>query len=209
VTFRFRAPTTGRIRIPLTQVAPVCRNAGRLLFDAKRGVNRFRFDGRVGRRPLRDGTYAAETPSGVVRFAIVRGKPTRDPDKLAPSVCPPPEPLSDGRRSIVAPPGPGSSAAPPPLTGSASGGANDRPGPLPRVLGTSLREAAEAAVSLHPAFYLLLALAIVALAAATLPARAVPVAAAGAAIARRRAELTLAGTLSLLTVIVAYWVMLL
>jgi hypothetical protein len=169
-------------------------------------VNRFRFDGRVGRRTLRDGTYTAETPSGVVRFAIVRGKPTRDPDRLAQSVCPPPAPLSDGRRSSVVPLG-SSSVAPPP-TSSGSGGVNE-PGPLPRVLGTYLREAAEAAVSLHPAFYLLLALAIVSLAAATLPARAVPVTAAGAAIARRRAELTLAGTLSLLTVIVAYWVTLL
>jgi hypothetical protein len=43
------------------------------------------------------------------------------------------------------------------------------------------------------------------LAAAAVPARAVPNPWAGAALARRRAEVTLAGTLALLAVIVAYW----
>jgi hypothetical protein len=200
--------TSGRIRIPLTQVAPVCRDAGHLLFEAKRGVNRFRFDGRPGRRPLRDGTYVADTPSAQVRFAIVRGKPTRDPDELDPSVCPPPSLLSDGRRSSIAPAAPGASTSPPPVADADDDeGAGSRS--LPRVLGTSLTEAAEAAASLHPAFYVLLALAITALGAATLPARTLPAAGAGAAVSRRRAELTLGGTLALLTVIVAYWVTLL
>jgi hypothetical protein len=207
VTLPFRVSAAGRVRIRLTQVAPVCRSAGGVVVDAERGVNRSRFDGRVGHRPLRDGTYEAETPSGVVRFAIVRGRPTRNPERLAPSVCPPPARASDAERSGVAPSPSGSKAAPPPNADSQD--ARDGLGALPRVLGTTLTEAAEAAASLHPAFYVLLALAIAALAAATLPARALPVAAAGAALARRRAELTLAGTLSLLGVIVAYWVTLL
>jgi hypothetical protein len=77
------------------------------------------------------------------------------------------------------------------------------------VLGTAFTDAAEAAASLHPAFYVLLALAMVALVFATVPARAVPVATAGAVLARHRATVTLAGTLCLLFVIVVYWVTLL
>jgi hypothetical protein len=88
-------------------------------------------------------------------------------------------------------------------------GATDEPGPIPHVLGTAFTEAAEAAASLHPAFYVLLGLAMAALAAATLPARVLPVATAGAALARHRAAVTLAGTLCLLLVIVVYWATLL
>ena len=72
-------------------------------------------------------------------------------------------------------------------------GATDEPGPLPHVLGTAFTDAAEAAASLHPAFYVLLGLAMAALAAATLPARVLPVATAGAVLARHRAAVTLAG----------------
>lgn len=199
VVLVFRAPVSGRVAIPLTQVAPVCRSAGRLLFDARYGPNRFRFDGRVAGRPLPDGTYVAETPSGKVRFAIRDGKPTRSPRSLSPSVC-----GSGVLASATTPPPAGRTAAAPAANNDRD--ATDEPGPLPRVLGTSLTEAVEAAGSLHPALYVVLALAMVALAAATMPARAVPVATAGAVLARHRAALTLAGTLCLLLVIVGYWV---
>jgi hypothetical protein len=186
----------------------VCRSAGRLLVSARNGANRFRFNGRVSGRPLRDGTYVATTPSGTVRFAIVDGKPTRSSRKLTPSACGfgvlvagtavagTPSAISLGRTA----------AAP---TANTDRGATDEPGPLPRVLGTTFTEVAKAAASLHPAFYVLLALAMVALAAATVPARALPVATAGAVLARHRAVVTLTGTLCLLLVIVAYWVTLL
>ena len=79
VVLAFRASASGRTAIRLRQVAPVCRSAGRLLVPSRSGPNRFRFNGRVSGRPLRDGTYVATTPSGTVRFAIVKGKPTRSP----------------------------------------------------------------------------------------------------------------------------------
>ena len=206
VVLAFRVPSSGRVAIRLRQIAPVCRNAGRLLVRARNGANRFRFDGRVSGRPLRDGTYVATTPSSTVRFAIVDGKPTRSPRRLAPSVC------GSGvlaASTAVGTPSkiPNRTAAPP--AANTDRGATDEPGPLPRVLGTTFTEVAEAAASLHPAFYVLLALAMVALATATVPARVLPVATAGAVLARHRAAVTLAGTLCLLLVIVAYWVTLL
>jgi hypothetical protein len=80
------------------------------------------------------------------------------------------------------------------------------PDPLPHVLTTSVERAAEAALGLHPVFYLLLGFAIAALAVATVPSRAVPAPAVGALLARRRAELTLAGSLALLAVLASYWI---
>jgi hypothetical protein len=204
----FRASTSGRTAIRLRQVAPVCRSAGRLLVPARSGPNRFRFNGRVSGRPLRDGTYVATTPSGTVRFAIVDGKPTRSATRLEPSVC---DAESVTANVAVAFPISLSSpdrteAAPPAYTDR---GATDEPGPLAHVLGTAFTDAAEAAASLHPFFYVLLGLAMAALAAATLPARVLPVATAGAVLARHRAAVTLAGTLCLLLIIVVYWVTLL
>ncbi|MDX6423185.1 MAG: hypothetical protein QOI67_656 [Gaiellaceae bacterium] len=205
----FRASASGPTAIRLRQVAPVCRSAGRLLVPARSGPNRFRFNGRISGRPLRDGTYVATTPSGTVRFAIVDGKPTRSPRRLSPSVCdaetvtaniPFAVPISQSspHRTEAAP-----------AAANIDRGATDGPVRLPHVLGTAFTDAAEAAASLHPAFYVLLGLAMAALAAAALPARALPVATAGAVLARHRAAVTLAGTLCLLLVIVVYWVTLL
>jgi hypothetical protein len=204
----FRASASGRTAIRLRQVAPVCRNAGRLLVPARSGPNRFRFTGRIAGRPLRDGTYVATTPSGTVRFAIVDGKPTRSLRRLSSSVC-----EAETVSANVAYSAPISQSSPDRTEAAPAAntdrGATDEPGPLPHVLGTAFTDAAEAAASLHPAFYMLLGLAMAALAAAALPARVLPVATAGAVLARHRAAVTLAGTLCLLLVIVVYWVTLL
>lgn len=205
VVLPFRAASAGPVEIELMQVAPLCREAGRVVVRARAGANRFRFDGRVDGRRLRDGTYAATTPSGTVRFAVVRGRPTRR-GAGAESVC--------RSKALVAA---GASRAAPVRSaaeadGAAAGArlesdptARSAAAVLPRVLGASVSEAIEAAASLNPIFYVLLALAIAALATASLPARALPAPTVGALLARRRAELTLIGTLVLLTVIVAYW----
>ena len=204
VVLAFRAPVSGRVAIRLRQIAPVCRTAGRLLVPARTGPNRFRFTGRVSGRPLRDGTYVATTPSGAIRFAIVDGKPTRNARRIAPSVC-------DfdvlGVSTVIGVSTSNRHAHPTAATPAANiaGGTTDEAGQLPQVLGSAITEVAEAAASLHPAFYLLLGLAMAALATATVPARSVPVATAGAALARHRAAVTLAGTLGLLVVVVVYW----
>lgn len=170
---RAQRPASGRVAIRLRQVAPVCRNAGRLLVPARSGPNRFRFTGRVSGRPLRDGTYVATTPSGAIRFAIFRGKPTRSAKRLAPSVCDAGV-LVASISSALATSVPKRTAARP--AANSSRGATDEPGALPQVLGTAFTEAVEAAGTLHPAFYVLLGFAMVALAAAAVPARAYPVA---------------------------------
>jgi hypothetical protein len=203
----FRASTSGRTAIRLRQVAPVCRSAGRLLVPVRSGPNRFRFNGRVSGRPLRDGTYVATTPSGTVRFAIVDGKPTRSPKRLAASVCDDEVTANVAIAASISQSPPGRTEAAP--AANIDRGATDEPGRFPHVLGTAFTHAAEAAASLHPFFYVLLGLAMAALLAATLPARALPVAPAGAALARHRAAVTLAGTLGLLLVVVVYWVTLL
>jgi hypothetical protein len=57
------------------QVSPACRAVGRFVVHARKGVNRVRFTGRVGRRNLGPGTYflEARTPSGglVQRVTVV------------------------------------------------------------------------------------------------------------------------------------------
>ncbi len=201
----FRASASGRTAIRLRQVAPVCRSAGRLLVPARSGPNRFRFNGRISGRPLRDGTYVATTPSGTVRFAILKGKPTRSPRRLSPSVCD-----AETVTANVAFAAPIAQSSPDRTEAAAAANAvRAATDPGPHVLGTAFTDAAEAAASLNPAFYFLLGLAMAALVVAVLPARVLPVATAGAVLARNRAAVTLAGTLSLLLVIVAYWVTLL
>lgn len=182
------------------------------------GVNRIRFKGKLGRGWLRDGTYVLITPTKPVRFAIVNGRPTRAVNRLAPSVC---RDVSDSAFSL--PYVLGQTTLPPtgagvtdgdgvavgiednaPAVGGAIRKAVDRP---TRVLGRTADEVADAVTSLHPAFYVLLAAAILMLATATLPASAVPSPWLGATLARRRAELTFAGTSVLVAVIVAYLIM--
>ena len=79
-----------------------------------------------------------------------------------------------------------------------------RPRPTRGVLGATFTDAAKAALSLHPAFYVLLFAAIAALAAASVPAARVPSPWIGAALARRRPEVTLAGIGALVAVLVGY-----
>jgi hypothetical protein len=180
--------------------------------NARPGVNLIRFNGRLGKRWLHDGTYVLVTPTMRIRFAVVGGRPTRKKDRLQPSTC------REGVEVFFA----GGSVP----IGSAAAGLVDGesvpvsdagitdvglPKVLPtgesgpsKVLGTTIDEVKNVVTGLHPAFYVLLAMAIAALATATLPASSVPSPWLGATLARRRAELTLAGTMALVTVIVAY-----
>ena len=172
---------------------------GTIAVNSRRGVNLIRFNGRLGKRWLLDGTYVLATPTMRIRFAVVAGRPTRKKTRLQPSTC------REGVEVLLA----GGSV---PL-GSASAGAADgetvpvteaggitdvgAPRVLPtgqsgpsRVLGTTIDSVKSVVTGLHPAFYLLLGMAIAALATATLPASAVPSPWLGATLARRRAELT-------------------
>jgi hypothetical protein len=216
----FRAYSRGRLTLPIVQINPVCRTAGSLTVNARRGVNLIRFNGRLAKKWLHDGTYVLVTPSQRIRFAVVSGRPTRKKTRLQPSVC------REGAVELLAgePPALGSAAAGLASDGSAvavSGNATNGgitegspgtagrvlptgvPGPS-KVLGTAVDEVREAVTGLHPAFYVLLGIAMAVLAAATIPASAVPSPWLGATLARRRAALTLAGTGTLVAVMIAY-----
>jgi hypothetical protein len=75
---------TAIVQFVVRQMAPACRTAGRFRVLGRRGVNRLRFRGRIGRHRLPPGTYQIEarTLSGRRtltrrRFVIV-GHPSRD-----------------------------------------------------------------------------------------------------------------------------------
>ena len=201
----------GRLALPVVQISPVCRRAGTIGVNARPGVNLIRFNGRLGKRWLLDGTYVLVTPTMRVRFAVVAGRPTRKKTRLQPSTC------RAGMEVILSggslPPGSAGYAAGETVPVTAAGGITDvgaakvlptgQSGPS-KVLGTTIDSVKSVVTGLHPAFYVLLAIAIAALATATLPVTAFPSPWLGATLARRRAELTLAGTMALVTVIVAY-----
>jgi hypothetical protein len=194
------------------QISPFCRRAGLIRVNARPGVNLIRFNGRLGKRWLHDGTYVLVTPTMRIRFAVVAGRPTRKKTRLQPSTC------REGVEAFLAGESVPIGSAAAGLVGSESvpvteAGITDvgPPKVLPtgesgpsEVLGTTIDEVKNVVTGLHPAFYVLLAMAIAALATATLPASSVPSPWLGATLARRRAELTLAGTMALVTVIVAY-----
>jgi hypothetical protein len=218
IVIRFRSARAGRVGLRIVQVWPSCRPAGLISMRVRPGVNRIRFNGKLGRGWLRDGTYVLVTPTVPVRFAIVNGRPTRKPERFQSSVCPEgaerslaglPVALGSGAAGLFGRSGTGEGEA----IGVGIEDVGPGIGPLraptrypdpTRVLGATVDEVAEAVTSLHPAFYILLAAAIMVLAAATLPASVVPSPALGAALARRRAEMTLAGIFALVGVIIAY-----
>jgi hypothetical protein len=210
----FIADRRGKLTLPVVQISPVCRRAGQIRVNARPGLNLVGFNGRLGKRWLHDGTYVLVTPTMRVRFAVVAGRPTRKKERLQPSTCR--EGVEafltgaslttgsaaaglDGQANTVSPNGEAGIED----VGPSSVVPTGRSGPS-KVLATTIDEVTSVVTGLHPAFYVLLALAIAVLAAATLPSSAVPSPWLGATLARRRAELTLAGTMALVGVIVAY-----
>jgi hypothetical protein len=94
--FEFRLARRARVRFEVVQLAPLCRRVGAFVRRAHRGVNRIRFDGRLGRRRLAPGTYAIAARvlgrPGVFRLAVHvaknRAVMPRSPDAAqAASVC--------------------------------------------------------------------------------------------------------------------------
>ena len=84
-TFRYRLRKAGRVRVTVTQLAPRCGVTRSFQLRGHKGVNRFRFSGRLGGRRLAPGTYrivARAVSSGrrlfVTRVVIVAsGRPNR------------------------------------------------------------------------------------------------------------------------------------
>jgi hypothetical protein len=214
IVLGFLSYQRGRFALPVVQISPLCRRAGTIAVNARPGVNLIRFNGRLGKRWLHDGTYVLVTPTMRIRFAVVAGRPTRKKDRLQPSTCREgvevlfsggTVPTGSAAAGLVGATGDGVEIADAGITdvGVPKVLPTGESGPS-KVLATTVDEVRDVVTGLHPAFYILLAMAIAALATATLPASAVPSPWLGATLARRRAELTLAGTMALVTVIVAY-----
>jgi hypothetical protein len=69
------------VRFTIVRVYPSCKRIGSFSVRAHSGVNRVRFRGRIGRRPLAEGTYrlvaqarGQETAAATVTIVVVRGK---------------------------------------------------------------------------------------------------------------------------------------
>lgn len=71
------------VRFTVVRVYPSCVRVGSFSVSAHKGVNRVRFSGRLGRRPLSEGTYrlvaqarGQETAAATLTIVVVRGKTT-------------------------------------------------------------------------------------------------------------------------------------
>jgi hypothetical protein len=69
------------VRFTIVRVYPSCKRIGSFSVRAHSGVNRVRFRGRLGRRPLAEGTYrlvvqarGQETAAATVTIVVVRGR---------------------------------------------------------------------------------------------------------------------------------------
>jgi hypothetical protein len=85
ITFRFRLRKAGRVAVTVTQLAPRCGVTRSFRFRGHKGLNKFRFNGRLRGRKLAPGTYrivVRSLRSGrtilVKRVVVISsGRPTR------------------------------------------------------------------------------------------------------------------------------------
>jgi hypothetical protein len=194
----------------VSQVSPVCRTAGHFSYRGHAGLNRVRFNGRVGGRALSPGTYriSARTRAGrtvphMTLVVVDAGVPTRAQ-------------LAAARSANVCPATAGSTGAS--NTGELARGAYLQRSLQPKgqlsavqaanssnshsgVLAASFEKAAEA---LQPLTIALLALATLLLTVASLPRAAVPSPRFHDVLARHRLDLAGVGAVALAAVVIVF-----
>jgi hypothetical protein len=202
------------VEFVVIEVAPDCRRVGRFRVVGRRGVNRVRFRGRIGRRALGPGTYR------IMARALPRGRALVD-TKLVVVARPERDEISSGRRAnacgsesrgqstsstasaSASTPAKPTAARPPATEDKAEERAT--PSPDKGVLGAKFtKRAVEAVKSIPLWLFALLGLAIAILAVAALPMRAAPSRRAAFALAHHRSAFAVAGAALLLVVMVAY-----
>ena len=209
--------TAGVVELRVTQIAPLCRSAGRILVRGHAGRNLVRFRGRVGGHTLAPGTYRI-TPrlrSGrqlrTLLVVVVAG-PTPAPGEVASgrlaNAC---AGGSDASGAAT-----GSTAAISRTVGSPSRAHETKlaigaPGPRPTprkggVLGADFTQTLRDPTSVSPVLLILLAIAICLLGLAALPRSVVASPVLAEQLTHRRLELALAGTTTLLVVVLAYMI---
>jgi hypothetical protein len=194
----------------VSQVSPVCRVAGHLSYRGHAGLNRVRFNGRVGGRALSPGTYriSVRTRAGrtVPRMTLV----------VVGAAAPTRAELAAARLANVCPATAGSTGAS--NTGELAGAEylqqslnpKGQPSAVPAaksskshsgVLAASFEKAAEA---LQPVIIALLALATLLLTVAALPRAAVPSSRFHDVLVRHRVDLAGVGAVALAAVVIVF-----
>jgi hypothetical protein len=210
-TLTFVLPRATRVIFTVNQVSPTCRGVGRFTVVGHAGLNRVRFAGRVGGKQLGPGTYriSVRTLRGRlvrrVRLVVVEGGAPSKAELAAArasNVC-------SARRGVASATTRPTGAKPeqvrrsfqPKETPSASGpptGSNKHSG---AVLASSVEKTARA---IRPFLVALLALSILLLGLASLPAVAVPDPRVNDLLARHRVEIAGFGVIALVSVAMAF-----
>jgi hypothetical protein len=218
------------VRFVVTQLEPVCRQVGSFVVSAHRGRNTVRLRPRVGGRRLAPGTYRVVARRGsvplfgvrivvanrrIVRRDLVAATPANPcaPVAAAGAIGPVVAPIGTAALAPAAvAPGKSAAGAPAPKAG-VDGGKASPSAPKPQqphrgqALGAEFSQSPGAGTDLARLLVLAaVGLSILLLAAAALPDGVVPAAGVGAALARRRIEIALAGAVTLLGAVVAYLV---
>lgn len=216
VAVSFRLAGSGPVRFVVTKVGAACRPVGSFTVRGRAGANRVPLRARVGRHLLPRGTYRILATRGdewlfAVRIVVARGRIVESEVVPVTSAACTGATRSAGElltRSGV----PFAAFAP---LGRAPTSAKAGPAATPQdaspqheALGAQFaRSAAGGGIDLPRALLLAaMGLALLLLAAATLPDQFVPLTALGIVLLRRRAELALAGTSTLVVAAVAYLV---
>jgi hypothetical protein len=198
------------VTFTVKQLSPECRAIGHFTVRGHRGLNRVRFDGRVGGRQLGPGTYriTARTRTGrlvqrVIVVIVSGSAPTKAElaDARASNVCSSQVDsigsATTGASNGLAEGTLGAAVGTARPSSSAPKGSNSHSG----VLASAIEKTARA---LEPALVALLAAAIVLLGLASLPRMAFVEPRFGDALVRHRTEIASLGAVALLAVIVAF-----
>jgi hypothetical protein len=203
-TLTFVLPRAARVVFVVKQLSPICRIAGRFAVNGRAGRNRIRFPSRGSKLKLDPGTYriTARTRAGQViqRLTIVvveGGTPTRDQiiAARAANVCS----IAAGSDSTGASNTSNVSSSPQDVQRPLIPGKPSASGPSEAVLASTVERAARA---VRPVVVALLVLAIVLLAAASLPRPALVDSRANELLTRHRTGIAALGTASFVAVVI-------
>ena len=212
-------PVAGVLELRLMQIAPFCRAAGRIVVRGHAGRNVVRFRGRVGGHVLVPGTYRITprlrggTQLRSLVLVVVAGRaPARGElaSARATDACAAAWEASGSARfsAWISQP-----TAPTLSTGSAgtklAAGATGSKSDLSRlggILGANFAQALQDPTSVSPVLLILLAIAICLLGLAALPRSVVASPVLAEQLTRRRLDLALVGTTTLLAVVLTYMI---
>jgi len=209
----------GVVELRVTQIAPLCRTVGRIVIHGHAGRNVVKFRGRVGGHALEPGTYRI-TPRlrggrqlRSILVVVVAGRapaPGEVASARAADACAAERNASGsetGSFASIFRPLAGTVPARSGGTKLAAGAPASRPSPRKGgVLGADFTQTLRDPTSVSPVLLILLAIAICLLGLAAIPRSVVASPVLAEQLTHRRLELALAGTATLLVVVLAYMI---